>query len=220
LWTVGCARSGGGGVLNAGNGLADKSVATGGACRLARCAAGAHTCPLVSHSSWVPYRAIARVRRCVAHSPHARAGVPTLREPHPTRVRPDAHRGGKSTAAAAAAATAACSGACHGPPGAAANDERACRAVDRRNDGGRRRCEHPSPALSLITPVNGNTVRSFSTHGQLSAAQGSSTTVSRSDIRLIQHLDGSALGLVRRWRLIGFFPILYYPSPALNTQRS
>jgi hypothetical protein len=38
----------------------------------------------------------------------------------------------------------------------------------------------PSPPT-----VNGNTVRSFSTHGQQSAAQGSSTTVSRSDIRLI-----------------------------------
>ena len=29
---------------------------------------------------------------------------------------------------------------------------------------------------SLIPPVNGNTVRSFSTHGQLSAAKGGSTT--------------------------------------------
>jgi hypothetical protein len=36
-------------------------------------------------------------------------------------------------------------------------------------------------APSLIPTVNGNTVRSFSTHGQQSAAQGSSTTVSRSD---------------------------------------
>ena len=62
-------------------------------------------------------------------------------------------------------------------------------------------------ALSLIPTVNGNTVRSFSTHGQQSAAKGSSTTVSRSDIRLIQHLDSSAHGLVRRWRLIGYFPI-------------
>jgi hypothetical protein len=43
----------------------------------------------------------------------------------------------------------------------------------------------------------------FSTHGQLSAAQGSL----RSDIRLIQHLDSSALGLVRRWLLIGYLPI-------------
>jgi hypothetical protein len=42
---------------------------------------------------------------------------------------------------------------------------------------------------SLIPTVNGNTVRSFSTHGQQSAAQGSSTTVSRSDIRLTQHFD-------------------------------
>jgi hypothetical protein len=55
-------------------------------------------------------------------------------------------------------------------------------------------------ALSLIATVNGNTVRSFSTHGQLSAAQGSSTTVSRSDIQLIQHLDSSAHGLVRSGR--------------------
>jgi hypothetical protein len=68
-------------------------------------------------------------------------------------------------------------------------------------------------ALSLIPTVNGSTVRSFSTHGQLSAAQGSPTTVSRSDIRLIQHLDSSALGLVRRWLLIGYFLILYYPPP-------
>jgi zinc transporter ZupT len=35
---------------------------------------------------------------------------------------------------------------------------------------------------SLIPTVNGNTVRSFSTHGQQSAAKGSSTTVSRWDI--------------------------------------
>jgi hypothetical protein len=55
-------------------------------------------------------------------------------------------------------------------------------------------------ALSLIPTVNGSTVRSFPTHGQQSAAKGSSTTVSRSDIRLIQHLDSSALGLVRRGR--------------------
>jgi hypothetical protein len=63
---------------------------------------------------------------------------------------------------------------------------------------------------SLIPTVNGNTVRSFSKHGQQSAAQGSSTTVSRSDIRLIQHLY-SAHGLVRRWRLIGYFPIHLLP---------
>jgi hypothetical protein len=51
-------------------------------------------------------------------------------------------------------------------------------------------------APSLIPTANGNTVRSFSTHGQQSAAKGSSTTVSRSDIRLIQYLDSSALDLV------------------------
>ena len=68
-------------------------------------------------------------------------------------------------------------------------------------------------APSLIPTINGNTVRSFSTHGHLSAAQGSSTTVSRSDIRLIQHLD-SALGLVRRRLLIGYFPPPSLPQPA------
>jgi hypothetical protein len=52
----------------------------------------------------------------------------------------------------------------------------------------------------LIPTANGNTVRSFSTHGQQSSAKGSSTTVSRSDIRLIQHLDSSAHGLVWRGR--------------------
>jgi hypothetical protein len=66
-------------------------------------------------------------------------------------------------------------------------------------------------APSLITTVNGNTVRSFSTHGQQTAAKGSSTTETRSDIRLIQHLVSSALGLVRRWRLIGYFPIHLLP---------
>ena len=34
------------------------------------------------------------------------------------------------------------------------------------------------PPPSLITSLNGNTVRNFPTHGQLSAAQGSPTTVS------------------------------------------
>jgi hypothetical protein len=33
-------------------------------------------------------------------------------------------------------------------------------------------------ALSRITSLNGNTLRNFPTHGQLSAAQGSPTTVS------------------------------------------
>jgi hypothetical protein len=40
-------------------------------------------------------------------------------------------------------------------------------------------------APSLVPTVNGNTVRSCSTHGQQSAAKGNSTTVSRSAIRLI-----------------------------------
>jgi hypothetical protein len=95
-------------------------------------------------------------------------------------------------------------------------------------------------APSLIPTVNGNTVRSFSTHGQLSAAQGSSTTVSDSDIRLTQPFDSSAhwfgpevapelaislsyitklfltprlCGLmVRRWRIIGYFLIHLSPT--------
>jgi hypothetical protein len=62
-------------------------------------------------------------------------------------------------------------------------------------------------APSLIPTVNGNTVRSSSTHGQQSAAQGSSTAASRSDIsdiRLIQYLDSSALGwsgVALHWQL-------------------
>jgi hypothetical protein len=74
----------------------------------------------------------------------------------------------------------------------------------------------PPTAHSLIPTVNGNTLRSFSTHEQQSAAKGSSTTVSRSDIRLIQHFDSSALGSVRRWLLIGYFPISYIPPPRLT----
>jgi hypothetical protein len=71
---------------------------------------------------------------------------------------------------------------------------------------------------SLIPTYNGNTVRSFSSHGQQSAAKGSLTTVclSRSDNRLIKHFDSSAHGLVRRWRLIGYFPSLYNPPQHLR----
>jgi hypothetical protein len=73
-------------------------------------------------------------------------------------------------------------------------------------------------APSLIPTVNGNTARSFSTRGQRSAAQGSSTTVSRSDIRLIQYSDSSAHGLVRRWRLTGYFPIQHLLAPSHPTR--
>jgi hypothetical protein len=50
--------------------------------------------------------------------------------------------------------------------------------------------------LSLIPTVIENTVCSFSTHGQQSAAKGSSTAVSRSHIRFNQHfgLLGSRVG--------------------------
>jgi hypothetical protein len=53
-------------------------------------------------------------------------------------------------------------------------------------------------ALSLIPTVNGNTVRRFYYARTTVRSQGSSTAVSRSDIRLIQYLDSSAQGLVRR----------------------
>jgi hypothetical protein len=68
---------------------------------------------------------------------------------------------------------------------------------------------HPQPTR---TWKNANTVRSFSTHGQPPAAKGSSTTVSRSDIRFIQHLDSSAHSLVRRWLLMAISLSTYYPA--------
>jgi hypothetical protein len=45
---------------------------------------------------------------------------------------------------------------------------------------------------------------------QCSTAKGSSTTVSRSYVRLIQYSDSSALGLVRRWLLNGYFQSTHY----------
>jgi hypothetical protein len=75
-----------------------------------------------------------------------------------------------------------------------------------------------APHCLLIPTVTGHTVRSFSTHGQQSAAQGSSTSVSGSDIRLIQYLDSSADGLVRRGALlIGYFPIHLLPRRSNDT---
>ena len=49
--------------------------------------------------------------------------------------------------------------------------------------GGGAKVDTNCTAPSLIPTVNGNTVRSLSTHGQQSAAKGSSTTVSRTAIR-------------------------------------
>jgi hypothetical protein len=69
-------------------------------------------------------------------------------------------------------------------------------------------------ALSLIPTVNDNTLLSFSTHGQLSAAQGSPTTVSGSDIRLIQHLDFSALGPEMALSTGAVSLSTYYPTAA------
>jgi hypothetical protein len=64
-------------------------------------------------------------------------------------------------------------------------------------------------------------ILNFSTHGQQSAAQGSSTTVSRSEVRLIQHLDSSVLVLVfvRRWFLIGYFLIHLLTPPLADARR-
>jgi hypothetical protein len=68
--------------------------------------------------------------------------------------------------------------------------------------------EMPALCMWSACPRLSRTTRSFSTHGQLSAAQGSSTTVSRSDIRLIQY---SAHGWVRRCLFIGYFLIHLSP---------
>jgi hypothetical protein len=65
------------------------------------------------------------------------------------------------------------------------------------------------PTLPARRDTNSSWLTRFAAslrYGQRSSAKGSSTTsrcVSRSDIRLIQDLDSSAHGLVRRWRLIG-----------------
>jgi hypothetical protein len=68
--------------------------------------------------------------------------------------------------------------------------------------------------------LTGNAVRSFSAHGQQSAAKGSSTTVSRSDnIQLTSHFDSSAHGLVRRWLLTGCFAIHLVPPLAADGLR-
>jgi hypothetical protein len=69
---------------------------------------------------------------------------------------------------------------------------------------------------SLIPTVNGNTARSFSTDGQQSAAKGSSTAVSRSDIRLIQYLDSSALWFGPEVALNWLFPYPLLPLSAKN----
>jgi hypothetical protein len=70
-------------------------------------------------------------------------------------------------------------------------------------------CSHAAPPVA-VSQLVAAPVRTPH-HGQQSAAKGSS--VSRSDIRLLQYLDSSAHGLVRRWRLIGHFPIHLLPPP-------
>jgi hypothetical protein len=72
--------------------------------------------------------------------------------------------------------------------------------------------KQPVSPPQTVPTVNVNTVRSFSTHGQLSAAKGSSPTVSRSAIRLIQHFDSSAQRFGPEVALKWLFSILYNPS--------
>jgi hypothetical protein len=52
-----------------------------------------------------------------------------------------------------------------------------------------------APHLSLITSrfVNGNTVRNFPTHGQLSAAQGNLTSCLNFNFAILNLFDSSAL---------------------------
>jgi hypothetical protein len=72
------------------------------------------------------------------------------------------------------------------------------------------RCLHSECLPHRVSPMR-RLSHPTSSHGQQSAAKGSLTTVSRSDIRSIQYLDSSALGSVRRWRLIGYFPFHLLP---------
>jgi hypothetical protein len=104
----------------------------------------------------------------------------------------------------------------HHPPTPGAGGS-AGRAAAARGAGCLQRARRPGPSrrgrslsLSHRRSHPPSIVRSFSTHGQLSAAQGSLTTLSRSVVRLIQHLDSSALGLVWRWPLL-------FPHPRLPT---
>ena len=69
------------------------------------------------------------------------------------------------------------------------------------------------PAGNRLTPRSDLRVR----YKNYSPTVRSSTPVSRSDIRLIQYLDSSVHGLARRWRLTGYFPILYYPEATTPT---
>ena len=70
------------------------------------------------------------------------------------------------------------------------------------------------PAGNRLTPRSDLRVR----YKNYSPTVRSSTPVSRSDIRLIQYLDSSVHGLVRRWLLIGSFPIPLLPDlPPLHS---
>ena len=80
---------------------------------------------------------------------------------------------------------------------------------------GLRKCSGGVPlwAAAVATEEAAGNVYALHTHrtSHVAAKGGSLTTVSRSDIRLIQYLGSSALTLVRRWRVIGHFPIHFLP---------
>jgi hypothetical protein len=77
--------------------------------------------------------------------------------------------------------------------------------------------QHQRTALSLITSLNGNTVRNFPTHGQLSAAQGNLTSCLNFDFAILNLFEPRLCSLmVRKWSTV---PIsLSYTIP-LSTPR-
>jgi hypothetical protein len=65
--------------------------------------------------------------------------------------------------------------------------------------------------LLALDPGGEGHVRSFSTHGHLSAAKGSSSTSHARNPFNLNFLIQLCGLMVRKWRLIGYFPILYNP---------
>jgi hypothetical protein len=66
-------------------------------------------------------------------------------------------------------------------------------------------------ALSLMPTIIGNTFAASLRHGLLSAAKGSSSTSHARNLFNLNFLTRLSGLMVRRWRLIGYFPILYNP---------
>jgi hypothetical protein len=102
----------------------------------------------------------------------------------------------------------------HGPPRAAGHAVR--RRVLRPARGGRERAAHAARKRLPEEPAGGSdlpfaaVVCSRSRSGLTPLL----SHVSRSDIRLILTFLSAQCLMVRRWRLIGYFPILYNPTPS------